>query len=487
MGLFNWKKEGGLTDQIRCDEKDYLIWKWRPKGHELNSTSRENAIRWGTSLSVSNTEIAVFVYRQKDGTVEEYIEGPADKTLSTANLPILASLIGLAYDGGTPFQAEVYFFNLKRAVQFDFRVPYFDVYDPRTSKGDLTVSKGDLTVPISVEGSVTLGLEASVEGVKKFISVNGLDDFMVADFEEQIYNGLMRLIKQVVANAPSDLNLPVTQLDRRIYEISEHLESLLRKDIESDFGIELKRLDISVIDIDKSSSGYKQIVRLSELEMERREKTAQADIETTLNQTYAKSEVIIDNLRDTQRIGAENMEEQLRLQREAYERNQKLQTESSFFETHKLNIQTEAQRDVLKSAAESLGQMGAVDLGSGGGTGFNPAGMMTGMAMGGAMGTQMSNMMNQMGNTMMGGGPGQQVPPPPPQSAYMIVLNGQSSGPFNMSQLAQFVSTGQMQKSTYVWKQGMPNWAEAGVILELQSLFTSNPSVPPPIPPPPSK
>ena len=29
MGLFN-KKEGGLMDVIRCDEQDYLIWKWRP-------------------------------------------------------------------------------------------------------------------------------------------------------------------------------------------------------------------------------------------------------------------------------------------------------------------------------------------------------------------------------------------------------------------------------------------------------------------------
>ena len=30
MGLFNRKKEGGMMDAIRCDEKDFLIWKWRP-------------------------------------------------------------------------------------------------------------------------------------------------------------------------------------------------------------------------------------------------------------------------------------------------------------------------------------------------------------------------------------------------------------------------------------------------------------------------
>ena len=28
MGLFDRKKEGGLMDVIRCDEKEYLVWKW---------------------------------------------------------------------------------------------------------------------------------------------------------------------------------------------------------------------------------------------------------------------------------------------------------------------------------------------------------------------------------------------------------------------------------------------------------------------------
>ena len=38
MALFNKKNEGGMMDAIRCDESDYLVWKWRPKGMEANST-----------------------------------------------------------------------------------------------------------------------------------------------------------------------------------------------------------------------------------------------------------------------------------------------------------------------------------------------------------------------------------------------------------------------------------------------------------------
>lgn len=32
MGLFWNKKEGGIMDVIRCDEKEFLIWKWSPGG-----------------------------------------------------------------------------------------------------------------------------------------------------------------------------------------------------------------------------------------------------------------------------------------------------------------------------------------------------------------------------------------------------------------------------------------------------------------------
>ena len=62
MGLFGNKKEGGLMDVIRCDEQEYLIWKWRPSG-EATSTKKENAIRYGSSLRVKDGEVAVFVYK----------------------------------------------------------------------------------------------------------------------------------------------------------------------------------------------------------------------------------------------------------------------------------------------------------------------------------------------------------------------------------------------------------------------------------------
>ena len=146
MAIFGKPKAGGFMDEIRCDEPSYLIWKWHPTGSQQGNNSRENAIRWGSSLRVKDGEVAVFVYKQKDGTMQDFIVGPFDQTIKTANFPVLASIVGLAYDGGTPFQAEVYFINMAQVVQVKFGVPYFDVYDPRFD---------DFGVPVAVRGTIS--------------------------------------------------------------------------------------------------------------------------------------------------------------------------------------------------------------------------------------------------------------------------------------------------------------------------------------------
>lgn len=140
-------RTGGFMDEIRCDEPSYLIWKWHPSGSQLGENNRENAIRWGSSLRVKDGEVGVFVYKQQNGTMQDFIVGPFDQIIKTENFPILASLVGLAYEGGTPFQAEVYFINLAQIIQTKFAVPFFDVYDPRFA---------DFGVPLAVRGTYQL-------------------------------------------------------------------------------------------------------------------------------------------------------------------------------------------------------------------------------------------------------------------------------------------------------------------------------------------
>ena len=470
MGLFSSKKEGGMMDMIRCDEQDFLIWKWKPEGNEVNSTNKENAIRWGSSLRVKDGEVAAFVYKQKDGSMQDFIAGPHDESIKTANFPVLANIVGLAFGGGTPFQAEVYFINLAGNIQVRFGIPYFDVFDPRFL---------DFGVPVAVRGSITF----NITDYKGFVKLNRLINFDLETFKSQIKDAVTKYVKGIVANVPTDLQLPVVQIERRILEINDLVGQRIKASLEADFGVNIKRLDISDVEIDKDADGYKKV---RELTADITEKLTKTQANLNVNTLEAQSEVNIKNLKDLQQINADDMEDRLAKQREEMQRAQKLQTEASNFEVHKLNIQTDAQKEILTSAANSLGEMGNMNLGGGSGGGMNPAGMMTGMMMGGAMGNQMAGMMNNMGNTMNPQNTqtpqNNQMPPPPPVTQYLLSVNGQQAGPFDMQQLQQMVINGQLVTNTFVWKQGMQNWVEAGQVMELQSLFNSMPPPPPPMP-----
>lgn len=446
MGLFN-RKEGGLMDVIRCDEQEYLVWKWRPAGQDPNTTKKENAIRYGSSLRVKDGEVAVFVYKQKEGTMQDYIMGPYDDTIKTSNFPVLTSIVGLAFGGASPFQAEIYFINLAGNVQVKFGVPYFDVFDPRFL---------DFAVPMAVRGTITF----NITDYKGFIKLNRLINFELETFKSQIKDAVIKYIKGVVTNIPQDNGIPVLQMERKLLEINDIVTQYLKPRLENDFGVNMKAIDIAAVEPDKESEGY----------MELRKVTATQTSRTV----EAQTDVNIKNLHDTQRINAANMEETLRIQREEAQRAQKLQTEQSFIGAHAINQQTE----VLKTAANNLGQMGTMNMGGGGGA-MNPAGIMTGMMMGGAMGQQMAGMMGQMGQNMS---QGMNTPPPMPQIQYTLNVNGQNMGPFNMQQMQQMVQNGQMTRQTYVWKQGMAGWELAGNVQELATLFGAVPPPPPPMP-----
>ena len=104
MGLFGFgKKDGGIMDTINADRMgDNLIWQWRPAGQELQDSARANSIRLGSSLLVNEGQAAIFVYTNGGGK-QDVILGPYNDTIKTENFPILAGIIGAAYDGGTPF------------------------------------------------------------------------------------------------------------------------------------------------------------------------------------------------------------------------------------------------------------------------------------------------------------------------------------------------------------------------------------------------
>ena len=417
MSLFNKNNEGGLMDVIRCDEQEYLVWKWRPKGATLNESKKENSIRWGSSLRVKDGEVAVFVYKQKDGSLQEFIKGASDDTIKTANFPILTSIVGSAFGGSSPFQAEIYFINLSGNIQIKFGIPYFDVFDPRFL---------DFGVPTTARGSITF----NITNYEAFVKLHRLINFEMDDFKNQIKDAVTKYVKGIITNIPSEKGLPVLQLERKILEINDLIQPRIKDALENDFGVNLKRFDLATIEFDKESTNYEELRRVT----------------AKLQTTKMEAELGIDLMDKTMQVEGKNIDV----------------------------FKIEKQTDVLKTAAENLGEMGNVNLGGGGGGGgLNPVGIMTGMAIGGVMGNQMGGMMNNINKP---------TPPTPPVLAYHIALNGQQSGPFTLDQLKQYVQGGLFTKEHHVWKEGMAGWELASNVQELSTMFVV---VPPPPPPPP--
>ena len=453
MALFNRnKRTGGLMDEIRCDEPNYLIWKWHPSGSQPGENQRENSIRWGSSLRVKDGEVAVFVYKQKDGTMEDFIEGPYDQILSTKNLPILASIVGLAYEGGTPFQAEVYFINLARLIQVRFAVPFFDVYDPRFQ---------DFSVPVAVRGTISFG----IKDYREFVKLHRLFSFNLDDFQKQIRDATNCYITDAVANAPAANNIPVIQIESKTAQINDAIEYDLSERLQESFGVVVSGVDIGAIEIDKTSAGYRQLMSVTK------------DIVTATAQAEAQAK--IKDIHAKQRIEAEHYEESLRIQREEGAYAQHMHTRTANIGAY----QVEKQAEVGVAGAEALGQMGAngagtIDLGNGGGMGFNPAAMMASMAVGGVVG---QNIAGTMSNAMAGmntAAPGA-VPPSIPVVAYHVAMNGQAAGPFDQATLKQMAVAGQFAATSLVWKPGMTEWAKAETVDELKDVLSN---IMPPLP-----
>ena len=353
--------------------------------------------------------------------------------------------------------------NLSKGSQVNFAIPFFDVFDPRLQ---------DYGVPVSVHGTIVY----SIEDMDLFHSVNKNEAFSDETFQQKLRGTVTKFVKGVVTNAPTDAQIPVVQLERKILEISNLIQQYVKPQVEQLFGITVRQLDITRMNIDKESRGYRELKALTaDLEKERvmaqhNAQISNFNLQNDLNQDQLKmqstlnldamkrqQEMQLGGQEQIQDMNLENQRETMRIQREEMQRASRLQTEQTFLGAHQANLSA----GVLNNATDN------------GINAFRRQAQM-GVAMGMGAAPQMPG---------MGGAPqmpGMQMKQGTPQVSYMVGVNGQQAGPFDWNQLQQLVSQGQLTQQTYVWKQGMANWDFAGNVQELQALFVN--AAPPQMP-----
>ena len=362
--------------------------------------------------------------------------------------------------------------NLSKGSQLNFAIPYFDVFDPRLQ---------DYGVPVSVHGAVVY----AIEDMDLFHSVNRNEGYSDETFKNKLRGQLTKFIKSVVSNAPSDAQIPVVQIERKIFEISELIQQRVTPQVEKLFGITIRSLDITGINVDKESRGYRELKALTaDLEKEHMMAQHNAQIsnfnlnndlqqdmlkkqsELNLDAMGRKQELDLGGQEELQRMNLENQRETMRIQREEMQRASRLQTEQTFMGAHQANLNA----GVLNNATDN---------------GINAFRQQT---MGGMnnMG-QMGGAPQMPGQKGMGGAP--QMPgmgAAIPQVQYYIGINGRQYGPCDWNKLQQLVQQGQLTQQSYVWKNGMAQWEFAGNVAELAPLFQGTapqmPGMPPTMP-----
>lgn len=434
MALFKNNPKGGILDVIRCDETGYLIWKWHPVGSAEGETAKENAIRWGSSLRVKSGEAAVFVYHSNGEQIQDYIIGPYDSILQTDNLPFIASAIGLVYNGNTPFQAEVYFINLAQILQVKVGVPYFDVADSRFP---------DRGVPTSVRGVMNF----KITDVDDFIKKYQLRTISLEEFRGTIKAATTKYVKNVVANAPDEYGIPVTQLEKRILEINEIIENYLRKRLLEEFGVFVTSIDVSDIEIDKTSANYKFLLKKS-------------DVDVNLGVASKIRGFVTDTANEAVSVAAGAASQVAEIATDTA-------TAAVDVKEYKYAKHKKAQLGFVKGLFKGEGDLSAA--GKRPGFTSNVSKGVSGIVSG--IGSKISKKEDDS------------TPPPLPTFSYHVAINGNSVGPLNYEELREFVMEGKLTPDSLVWKKGMESWGEAKMMEDLSPLFeVEETETPPPIP-----
>jgi membrane protease subunit (stomatin/prohibitin family) len=143
--------------------------------------------RMGSQVIVQESQVAVFV---RQGQVLDAL-GPGSHTLSTANLPILSSLVGLVTNGRNPFTVELYYVNLKDMPQ----VPW-GTNPPIVME---TPGKGVGVVLLITHGVIDIGVSDPMRFVKQYGV--GKPILRLNDIRERIQSMLLGEMATLISSA----------------------------------------------------------------------------------------------------------------------------------------------------------------------------------------------------------------------------------------------------------------------------------------------
>jgi len=229
-----------IIDVLKYDgPNNVLVWKWR----SVSNSDREKELRLGSQLVVNQSQEACFI---KGGQMLD-VFGPGTHTLSTKNLPILSSLIGLAFGGDSPFTAEVYFINKAVSMDAKFGLMPFNMIEPNFK----------IPIPVTSRGSYALAVSDSKIFLNKIVGT-------VADFEtrtlSQYFRGVItEATKNAITKIAREQKLSPLELESIVFEVANAVKGLLASTM-LDYGLDVRLFNIEAIPIIDDDPKVKKII-----------------------------------------------------------------------------------------------------------------------------------------------------------------------------------------------------------------------------------
>jgi len=201
-----------------------------------------NEIKNGAKLVVRPGQVAVFV---NEGQIaDHYKEGTHE--LTTANMPILSTLLGWKHGFESPFKAEVYFMKTSKFTDLKWG-----------TRGPVTVEcDGYGMFDLRANGTYVIQIQDPKVFLQTIVGTDGKFDV------DQISNDLREEIVMNVADRLGELELNPGKLTGQMKDISEELQSPLQEYFSS-LGLELSRF--RVVSLTMPDDVRKELMEMSRL------------------------------------------------------------------------------------------------------------------------------------------------------------------------------------------------------------------------------
>jgi len=220
MGLMDWGKAQFIEIiEWLDDSNDILAWRFPVRNQEIKN---------GAQLVVRESQEATFV---SEGQFADTFQ-PGTHTLSSKNLPILATLKGWKYGFESPFKSEVYYTNTRLYNDLGWGTP-----------NPIMMRDADFGVlRIRAFGIYSIRVVDSKKFLKELVGTNGV--YTKDDITEQLRKSLVSRFTDVLGEA----KIPALDLAAKYDELSDLLREKMNPEFQT-MGLECSKLFIENISL----------------------------------------------------------------------------------------------------------------------------------------------------------------------------------------------------------------------------------------------